>query len=142
MNRPSSRQTLLAINSTEWLNMCARGSIRMSRRRRRPIVVASSPTDHEMDKVFVSAPFTKVGSSVDLFILKISDNWTKSKLKHRSNFSEVLLLQLSDVISHHPATQEHFEYYSDIAHKCQVQLDKAKFEHFWLIWTVKETISS
>ena len=110
--------------------------------RRRPIVVASSPTDREMDKVFVSAPFTKVGSSVDLFILKISDNWTKSKLKHRSNFSEVLLLQLSDVISHHPATQEHFEYYSDIAHKCQVQLDKAKFEHFWLIWTVKETISS
>lgn len=134
------RKTLIAINSTEWLNLCARGSIRMSKRR---AVIVSNPTsEREMEKVFASAPFTKIGSSVDLFILAVNEEWFKSKAKHRSHPSEILSLSLSDVISHHPIALEHFEYYSNIGDKCGVYLEEPIFEKSWLYWVTNETIDS
>ena len=50
MSQTDPRQTLLAINSTEWLNLCARGSIRMSKRR--PTIVSNPASEREMEKVF------------------------------------------------------------------------------------------
>ena len=98
MTAANSRQTLLAINSAEWLNLCARGSIRMSKRR--PIVVSNPASEREMERVFTAAPFTKLDSSVDLFILALDDDWAKTKRGHRSYPSEILQLNLSD-----PSTQ-------------------------------------
>lgn len=134
------RQTLLAVNSTEWLNLCARGSIRMSKRR--PVVTCIPASDREMEKVFASAPFTKMSSSLDLFILVIGDDWLESKKRHRSGSSEILLLNLSDVVVHHPVALEHLEYYSNIGHKCGVHLEEPIFENSWLYWITNETIQA
>ena len=138
MTQSDSRQTLLAINSTEWLNLCARGSIRMSKRR--AIVTSVPSSEREMEKVFASAPFTKMSSSVDLFVLVINEEWLKSKAKHRSHPSEILSLSLSDVISHHPIALEHLEYYRNIGSKCGVYLDEPIFEQAWLYWITNEII--
>lgn len=132
------RQTLLAINSTEWLNLCARGSIRMSKRR--SIVVNSPASAREMEKVFAAAPFTKLGSSVDLFVLVISDDWVAAKRGHRSYPSEILQLKISDVKGHHPVALEHFEYYKSIGIKCGVHLGDPIFEKAWVYWITNETI--
>ena len=140
MTHSESRQTLIAINSTEWLNLCARGSIRMSKRR--PVVVSVPATNREMEKVFVSAPFTKMGSSVDLFVLVIDQEWPKSGERHRSNPSEVLQLTLSDVITHYPVALTHLEYYSHIGDKCNVQLSDPIFEQAWLYWETNETVNA
>jgi hypothetical protein len=125
MTDSDARQTLLAINSTEWLNLCARGSIRMSKRR--PVPVSTSASERDMEKVFATAPFTKLSSSVDIFVLEIEEEWAKSKRGHRSFPSEILQLNLADVIKHHPAALEHFEYYNDIGSKCGVNLSPPNF---------------
>jgi hypothetical protein len=39
--------------------------------KRRPVVVSNPPSKKELEKVFAAAPFTKLSSSVDLFILAI-----------------------------------------------------------------------
>lgn len=140
MSQTDPRQTLLAINSTEWLNLCARGSIRMSKRR--PLVVSNPASEREMEKVFASAPFTKIGSSVDLFVLVINEEWPKSKARHRSHPSEILTLTLTDVNSHHPVALEHTEYYRNIGATCGVYLDEPIFEKSWIYWITNETIQS
>ena len=140
MSQTDPRQTLLAINSTEWLNLCARGSIRMSKRR--PLVVSNPASEREMEKVFASAPFTKIGSSVDLFVLVINEEWPKSKARHRSHPSEILTLALTDVNSHHPVALEHTEYYRNIGATCGVYLDEPIFEKSWIYWITNETIQS
>jgi hypothetical protein len=140
MTSSDLRQTLLAINSTEWLNLCARGSIRMSKRR--PVSVSKPVSDKEMEKVFASAPFTKLSSSVDLFVLVLNDEWVRIKRGHRSNPSEILQLSLSDVLKHHPVALEHFEYYSNIGNKCGVQLGEPVFEQAWVYWITNETLQA
>ena len=140
MTSSDSRQTLLAVNSTEWLNLCARGSIRMNKRR--PVLVSTPATEREMEKVFAAAPFTKISSSVDLFILVINDQWVKESARHRSYSSEVLTLTRFDVLSHHPVAQEHFDYYENIGNKCGVHLDAPIFEKSWLFWITNETLKS
>lgn len=136
----NSRQTLIAINSTEWLNLCACGSIRMSKRR--PVLVSNPAADQEMEKVFWAAPYTKMNSSVDLFVLVIRDAWVADAARHRSNSSEVLTLTIPDVISHHPVAEENFDYYANIAKKCGVHLDVAIFEKSWLFWITNETLKA
>ena len=138
MTQSNLRYTLLAINSTEWLNLCARGSIRMSKRR--PVTVSNPASEREMEKVFASAPFTKIGSSVDLFVLVIEDDWVKTNQGHRSSPSEMLQLNLSEVKEHHPVALEHFEYYNNIGIKCGVQLADPIFERAWVYWITNETI--
>lgn len=140
MSYSDSRQTLLAVNSTEWLNLCARGSVRMSKRR--PVPVSVPVSERDMERVFATAPFTKLGSSVDIFVLKIEDEWAKSKRGHRSYPSEILQLNLTDVFEHHPVALEHFEYYSDIGSKCGVNLSRPIFELAWLHWITNETIKA
>jgi hypothetical protein len=138
MDQIADQKTLLALNSTEWLNLCARGSIRISRRR--PVQVSTQPSEKEMEKVFVTAPFTKVDSSVDLFVLEITDSWTKSAQKHRSFPSEISILSLSDVLSHYPISQAHYEHYKSKGASCGVELQEAKFEQYWGKWTLNEKV--
>jgi len=140
MTQSDLRQIMLAINSTEWLNLCARGSIRMSKRR--PVMVSVPTSERQMEKVFACAPFTKMSSSVDLFVLVVNEKWLKSKAGHRSYPSEILTLSLIDVISHHPVALEHMEYYRNIGSKCGVYLDEPIFEKSWLHWITNETIRS
>ena len=136
----SVNQALLAVNSTEWLNLCARGSIRMGKRR--PVVVSNPPSKKELEKVFAAAPFTKLSSSVDLFILAIDRDWSKTSAKHQAFPSEILTLSLSDVLSHRPISKSHFDYYSKKVASCGVLLEDAKFESDWEQWIIKETIQS
>jgi hypothetical protein len=136
----SVNQALLAVNSTEWLNLCARGSIRMGKRR--PVVVSNPPSKKELEKVFAAAPFTKLSSSVDLFILAIDRDWTKTSAKHQAFPSEILTLSLSDVLSHRPISQSHYDYYSKKVASCGVFLEDAKFESDWEQWIIKENIQS
>ena len=138
MTSANSRQTLLAINSTEWLNLCARGSIRMSKRR--PVVVSNAASEREMERVFAAAPFTKLDSSVDLFVLTLDNDWAKTKRGHRSYPSEILQLNLSDIKNHHPVALEHFEYYNNIGSKCGIYLSESIFEKAWVYWITNETI--
>ena len=138
MDQTADQKTLLALNLTEWLNLCARGSIRIGRRR--PVRVSTQPSEKEMEKVFVTAPFTKVDSSVDLFVLEISENWIKSAPKHRSFQAEISILSLSDVLSHHPISQAHYEHYKSKGASCGVELKEAKFEQYWVKWTLNEKI--
>ena len=136
----SVKQALLAVNSTEWLNLCARGSIRMGKRR--PVAVSNPPSKKELEKVFAAAPFTKLSSSVDLFILAIDQDWAKTSAKHQAFPSEILTLSLSDVLTHRPISQSHYDYYSKKVASCGVFLEDAKFESDWEQWIIKETIQA
>ena len=138
MSESATKQTLIALNSTEWLNLCARGSIRIVKRR--AIAVPMNATTKDLDKVFAVAPFTKVSSAVDLFVLEVPNSWTKTAAKHRSMPSEVSILNLADVVFHHPVSQAHFEHYKNKGLSCGVDLQEAKFERAWLSWTMSETV--
>jgi hypothetical protein len=93
-----------------------------------------------MEKVFVSAPFTKMESSVDWFVLEIDNEWTRSKLKHPAHPSEILSLSLSDVITQRPIAQKDLEFYQNIGHQFGVHLDDAIYEQAWIFWNTNETI--
>lgn len=138
MREPEQEQLLLAVNSAEWLNLCARNSIRMHKRR--AVRVSSAPSDKEMEKVFALAPFTKLDSSLDLFVLALSPDWLSNKDRHWTSAADVLDLSLSNVLSHHPVASEHADYYRNIAIKHQVQLGEARFENSWRSWIINETI--
>ncbi len=110
--------------------------------KRRPVVVSNPPSKKELEKVFAAAPFTKLSSSVDLFILAIDRDWTKTSAKHQAFPSEILTLSLSDVLSHRPISQSHYDYYSKKVASCGVFLEDAKFESDWEQWIIKENIQS
>ena len=110
--------------------------------RRRPVVVSNPPSKKELEKVFATAPFTKLSSSVDLFILEIDQDWAKTSAKHQAFPSEILTLSLSDVQTHRPISQSHYDYYSKKVASCGVFLEDAKFESDWEQWIIKETIQS
>ena len=135
---PSYRH-LLAVNQSEWRNLIQVGDIRISKRR----IARTSymPTEKEMFRVFALAPTTKIGSSVDLFVLELSADWPIKCLKHDAHPSEVVWLSVSDVISHHPVAKKDFEYFSTSAEKCGVQLASADFETQWRQWVESEKIS-
>lgn len=140
MSDIAAPQILLAVNSTEWLNLCARGSIRMSKRR--AIKVSTPATNREMERVFASAPFTKMESSVDLFVLQLSPEWPQPKSHHRAHPAEIFKLSLSDVLAHHPIASEHFNYYNNIALSVDINLDSPIYEGAWASWTFKEAIQA
>lgn len=135
---PSYRH-LFAVNQSEWRNLIQVGDIRISKRR----IARTSymPTEKEMFRVFTLAPTTKIGSSVDLFVLELSADWPIKCLKHDAHPSEVVWLSVSDVISHHPVAKKDFEYFSTSAEKCGVQLASADFETQWRQWVESEKIS-
>jgi hypothetical protein len=110
--------------------------------KRRPIVTSLPATDREMERVFAAAPFTKLGSSVDLFIVVIDEGWAKTKRGHRSYPSEILQLNLADVNEHHPVAREHFDYYNNIGSKCGIHLADPIFEQAWVYWITNETIKA
>lgn len=135
---PASRN-LLAINSTEWRNLIQVGDIRISKRR---IVKTSyQHTEKELFRVFSLAPTTKIGSSVDLFVLELSADWQSKCSKHDAFPPEIVWLSVSDVLSHHPVAKSDFEYFSTDAEKCGVQLASADFETQWRQWVESEKIS-
>ena len=110
----------------------------MSKRR---LVTTSNPaSDREMEKVLASAPFTKLDSAVDLFVLAIDEKWVKSKKQHRIGSPDILVLNLSDVVKHYPIAQVTLVHYGPIGSKCGVQLEEPIFEKSWLFWITNETI--
>ena len=135
----TSYRHLLAVNQSEWRNLIQIGDIRISKRR----IVRTSYicTEKDLFRVFSFAPTTKIGSSVDLFVLELSADWTIKCLKHDAHPSEVVWLSVSDVISHHPVAKSDFEYFSTDAEKCGVQLASADFETQWRQWVESEKIS-
>jgi len=136
--KQAESQVLLVVNMTEWMNLCNRGSIRMNKRR--ALRVNSQPSTREMNRVFASAPHTKLGSSVDLFVLVLDRNWTEAGKKHRVGLSDVLILDLAHVKSHHPVSQQDFGYFQSLGSKCGVDLSEAIFEDHWLKWVESETL--
>lgn len=137
MNKSGNSRLLVAVNSAEWLNLCARNDIRLHKRR--AVLVPAQPSSQEMEKVFALAPFTKLDSALDLFILEINPDWTSSKNRHRVGRSELLLLSLEDVVSHHPVAAEHSDYYQNIMSRYQINLGEARFEESWRGWIFNET---
>jgi len=139
-NGGSNSRLLVAVNSAEWLNLCARREIRLQKRR--AVQVSAQPSGHEMERVFALAPYTKLDSALDLFVLEVKQGWTSSKNRHRVGSSELLLLSLDDVVSHHPVATEHADYYRNIASRHDVGLDEALFEESWRAWVFNETIDA
>jgi hypothetical protein len=134
------RRPLVAVNSTEWLNLIARRSIRMLKRR--VISVGREQTAKEMSRVFALAPDTKLGSSVDLFILELETDWEKTVLKHPRAQSDVVILDLAAVRNHHPITAQDSDYYEVSASKAMLELQPPVFEESWRAWVWDETLSS
>jgi hypothetical protein len=93
-----------------------------------------------MERVFATAPFTKLDSSVDLFVLVISDDWVNSRPRHRSYPSEIAELAIADVVRHHPVAREHLQYYQHLGDKCGVHLSDPVFESAWVNWTANERV--
>lgn len=139
-SRTAESRLLLVVNSTEWLNLCARKSIRVNRRR--AISVPSVPSERQIDKLFALAPFTKINSSVDLFVLEINGEWSKSARRHRAGATDIVVLDLADVNSHHPVAQQDFAYYETLGSRCGVRIAGAAFEKLWSGWVDREVIAS
>lgn len=140
MSNGDAPRLLVAVNSAEWLNLCARHEIRLQKRR--AVHVATQPSLREMERVFALAPYTKLDSALDLFVLELKPDWTSSKNRHRVGSSELLLLSLGDVVSHHPVATEHADYYRNIASRHEVGLKEAIFEESWRAWIFNETVDS
>jgi len=134
--QPSQR--LLIVNSTEWLNLIARRRIRMAKRR--VLTVGAAPTAKEMGRLFALAPFTKLDSSVDLFVLHVADTWPELAEKHSAASAEVSWIDLDFVLEHHPVATKDVEYYRSIAEKVGVSVSPAIYETRWIEWVTSESL--
>lgn len=131
--RPS--RSLLVVTSTEWRNLCARGSIRVAATRVQS--ASERPTRAELWRAFTSAPVTKPGSSVDTFVLEVRPDLPAVARRHPFN-NDVLVLELRDVVSHHVAANQDLPYYEPQAEAAGVELSAAIYESDWRTWMLAE----
>lgn len=137
-DRNDGRRVLLAVNSTEWANLCARGSIRMLRCR---AVELDSGHQGELDAVFATAPTTKPGSSIDSLVLELLPDWRERAEAHPAR-EDVAVLGLDDVVSHHVVASEHLDYYRGQADKTGVTISDRTFEPEWRRWAADEAAAA
>ena len=131
-------QTIVVINRSEWLNLCALGEIRLNRKRL--VETSSPPKQREMDKAFALSPQSKVDSSIDVFILEIRPDWATTSSKHPAGGNDTRLLRLADVVCHRTAASEHFPYYRDEGDKYGVHLAPCDYESHWVAWCTSELV--
>ena len=138
-NRKRAESLFVAVNSTEWRNLCARGSIRLLSSR--PINTAPMPDANDSHRLFAAAPVTKIDSSIDLLVLELIPNWRTVAEQHPSN-EHVCILRLEHVLRHHLVSDEHMNYYSVEASKMSIDIEGAKFEALWRDWVEAESTSA
>lgn len=135
-NIPDTKATIVILTSTEWLNLCSRKSIRLSKHR--PVRISHLPTEKEMNSAFAKAPFTKLRSSVDVLAVTISQDWASKDNRHSSSPQDIYWLKLKDVLSHHTIAESDREYYQNITTKSGIVLEESIYEPFWHVWVEQE----
>lgn len=133
-NEPSPR-SLLVLNSTEWRNLCARGSIRVLTARRQSASAEVTPA--ELARAFATAPTTKPDSSVDTFVLELRPEWPATARRHAIH-EAIAYLDLDDVLSHHVVASQDYTYYKPQAEDSGVELSSRVFETEWRAWSTTE----
>jgi len=133
-------KTILIVNSTEWRNLCARGILRISKRR--PTKISESSQRRDLRRAFAVAPTTNLESSVDLLVLELIEDWEVLSQKHVGAPNEVITLPLSAILLHHPVSSEHLNYYRDQGSSCGVDVADAIYEDAWIEWVMSESVSA
>lgn len=135
-NTPDAKTTIVILTSTEWLNLCSRKSIRLSKHR--PVSISHSPTEREMNAAFAKAPFTKLKSSVDVLAVTISPDWASKERRHSASPQDIYWLKLTNVLSHHTIAESDREYYQNITSRSGIILEESIYEPFWRAWVERE----
>ena len=130
---------VVVVNSTEWRNLCARGSLRLHADRATSI--GRPPDPAELDRAFASAPTTKIDSSLDLFVLEIRPDWRAGAKTHRAH-AEVAIFDIDDVVAHHLVDTEHLDYYTAEATRAGVSITGAAYESAWRRWVRAEVVDA
>ncbi len=136
VNTSHAKTTIVILTSTEWLNLCSRKSIRLSKHR--PVPISNPPTEKEMNTAFAKAPFTKLKSSVDVLAIAISPDWASKESRHSASPQDIYWLKLQDVLSHHTIAESEREYYQNITTKSGIVLEESIYEPFWHKWVQRE----
>ena len=136
---PTIRRELVVITAVEWRNLIARREIRIAKNR--IVSVADFDDSKSVSKLFGIAPFTKLGSSVDVFILELKENWLSSCPKNPDAPRESAFLHLDHVQNHHTVSAHDIDYYGQIGAKYGVILTSAILERQWADWTIRQKVS-
>lgn len=136
VNTFDTKATIVILTSTEWLNLCSRKAIRLSKHR--PVRISHPPMEKEMNTAFAKAPFTKLKSSVDVLAITIAPDWASKESRHSASPQDIYWLKLKDVQSHHSIAESDREYYQNITAKSGIVLEESIYEPFWRAWVEGE----
>lgn len=122
----------VAITATEWRSLFLLGEIRLARRRVQELHLPIN--NKERDRLFAWAPTTVLGDDNDTIVIEIVTNWLEETKRHSAHPSELVVITLAQVFSHHAVSAKSHSYLSGDAAQEGVDLSSGRFEDLWLEW--------
>lgn len=132
-----SHVAAVAITASEWRALLGYGELRLARRRVHPVSEAVSPK--EANRLFSWSPTTVLGDGNDLLVLELLDGWASQARKHPAHSSELVILPLDAVKSHHCVGATFHAYLSGEAERERIVLEHGRYDTPWSKWVADQS---
>jgi hypothetical protein len=132
-----SHTAAAAITASEWRALLGYGELRLSRRR---VQLLSDPiSTKEANRLFSWAPTTVLGDGNDILVLEFVEEWASTAQKHPAHPSELVVIPLTAVKTHHCVGSPFHAYLSGEAEREQVSLEHGKYDDLWSQWVAEQS---
>lgn len=127
----------VAITASEWRALLGYGELRLARRRIQPI--SESISAKESNRLFSWSPTTVLGDGNDLLVLELIEEWASKALKHPAHTSELVIIPLDAVKTHHCVGASFHAYLSGEAEREQILLEHGRYDAPWTQWVAEQS---
>lgn len=127
-----SKTDSVVISAAEWRSLCTFGELRMLRRRVCCVQFPMSTRDRE--RLFLSSPTVKLGDASDTLVLELGPTWRSPSSRHPRLKSELVLLTMSMITSHHCVDSTSQAYFEEDARRMGIDLELGRYETPWATW--------
>lgn len=132
-----SHVAAVAITASEWRALLGYGELRLARRRVQPVSEAVSAK--ESNRLFSWSPTTVLGDGNDLLVLELVDEWASQARKHPAHSSELVIVPLDAVRTHHCVGASFHAYLSGEAERERIVLEHGRYDALWAQWVAEQS---
>lgn len=127
-----SKTDSVVLSAAEWRSLCTFGELRLLRRRVCSMQFPSS--DRELERLFLISPTVKLGDASDTLVLELKPTWRSASSRHPRLKSELTLLTMPMIRSHHCVDSTSQSYFEDDARRMGIDLRLGRYETPWATW--------
>jgi hypothetical protein len=129
----------VAITASEWRALIGYGELRLARRRVQQLTKPVAAK--ESNRLFSWTPTTVLGDGNDLLVLDLVEDWASMTRKHPAHPSELLVIPVGAVKTHHCVGAAYHAYLSGEADREGVLLEHGQYDAVWSQWVAEQSTS-